>query len=48
MKKVVSRLEMNLEKAITVPLQNMSGCTCVLVYLNNSELTVANVGDTQY
>lgn len=47
MKKVVSKLELNLEKAMTTSLQGMSGCTCVLVYLNDSELTVANVGDTQ-
>lgn len=43
-KKVMEMMEERLKKEI---LKNVSGCTCTLVFLNNNELTVANVGDTQ-
>lgn len=36
-----------MEERLKKEIQNASGCTCTLVYLNNNELTVANVGDTQ-
>lgn len=46
---VIHQLEKELEEAMIKPPQyNMSGCTCTLVYLNNNELTIANVGDTQF
>ena len=46
---VIHQLEKELEEAMIQSHQdNMSGCTCALVYLNNNELTIANVGDTQY
>lgn len=45
---VIHQLEKELEEAMIQSHQdNMSGCTCALVYLNNNELTIANVGDTQ-
>ena len=45
---VIARLEARLETLLAgEPLASVSGCTCLLCYLQDSDLFVANLGDTQ-
>lgn len=45
---MIARLEARLEALLAeVPLESVSGCTCLLCYLQDCDLFVANLGDTQ-
>ena len=45
---MIARLEARLEALLAAaPLESVSGCTCLLCYLQDCDLFVANLGDTQ-
>lgn len=45
---MIARLEARLEALLaSAPLETVSGCTCLLCYLQDCDLFVANLGDTQ-
>lgn len=45
---MIAGLEARLESLLAeLPLDLVSGCTCLLCYLQDSDLFVANLGDTQ-
>ena len=46
---ITQYLEMSLRSLLaTTETERLSGCTCTLVFLHDNQLTVCNLGDTQF